>query len=503
MRLLFSSLILLLSCYLYPCNFVSSSSSQNSSCRRVQNTQRELYIEKIESLLQQVNDATEISEKTELVTKIEGLVYSLHELINESIRADFGSLQERIGTGEATIQDVSNFFSRISILPALKEIKGGFASKLEDGTFMDLATHCQEVIRCLQMLEEGNYDYLNQRMLSGESDLDRTNFDKVAAIYSSLMENAADKEVIWIAAALHDYGKVLFADHYTDGVKLAGDLLEELGVEEEKRADILDLIFLHGVLGEITLGEKSPKNIISYLEEKGVNDKNKFLKMLLVLNVVDTAALGSGWTANRQLEEKLYLADLENLVQLAEIYHNVRISGLLGGPVAVRNAKGELNQDEIASHIPSVINEIYQNEITEQEKVDFFDTFMREMKFNYTTFLLRGMNPQNVIKWLYLNAQVVRLSDNGINSIINTSDRRGEEVDVIFDNISIEQIRNTVEQEEVFLSQKLQNGEMFELFGIQMRFERENGILIIDTNNLPVSRGMSFLRKENPEYVLV
>src|SRR3989338_3823737 len=86
-----------------------------------------------------------------------------------------------------TIQDIFDFFYRITDLNKLKDVEGGAAWQLDDGTYMDQLTHVREVVHAAQMLSENNYDYFNQRRYpKGGREFNRETFAKVKAAYESL-----------------------------------------------------------------------------------------------------------------------------------------------------------------------------------------------------------------------------------------------------------------------------------------------------------------------------
>ncbi len=456
--------------------------ASNDIYRLVRVDQFSKNISKIKNLLVEAQQIANVEKKDELVKEIENVILGLHKQISVFDKTEFVALRKAVTEGEADIKNVFDYFYSITALSALSKKEGTAAWMLEDGSFMDADMHNKTVIEGLQMLLEGNYDYFNQRR-DGEVELDKSNLEKAVGVYKEILSKPENREIFWIASVLHDYGKLLLGDHYKDGVRLAGDLLRKLGLENRKVNFILHLIFTHADPGMISLGEVPPQKLIQYMEENDIKERDKFLKMLMILNIVDVNAVGQGKLSNQYLTERLYYSKLDNLRELKSMFHEVRLSGLLGGPVVLLDSEKNINVEKIKENIPSVVTKMYEEDITVEEKTFFLNGFMQNMSFDYTTFLIRNMKPKNVIKWIYLNAQLVNSTNMEIKMIRNTSDSAWDQIDNILDDISISDIREEFDKIAEDIKNALQRGARVDVFGITMWVE-DNQLLIIDTKSL-------------------
>ena len=125
---------------------------------------------------------------------------------------------------------------------------------------------------------------------------------KMKSLYAGVFKDIRNKNVLLVAALLHDIGKSDPAkEHSKRGVKIAGPILDRLGFNPTERADALFLIQHHLLLAKTA----TRRDIFD--EETAVSTANtickiRLLRMLFLLTVADSKATGpkawNDWTEN-------------------------------------------------------------------------------------------------------------------------------------------------------------------------------------------------------------
>jgi uncharacterized protein len=94
----------------------------------------------------------------------------------------------------------------------------------------------------------------------------------------------ADKEIVEIAAILHDYAGIkdqaLEAEHHIHGARLAGEILENYGYSQEKIAQIKQCIERHR--GSVRLEQNSPE-VICVTSADGMTHIDQALSLLYMV----------------------------------------------------------------------------------------------------------------------------------------------------------------------------------------------------------------------------
>ncbi len=121
-------------------------------------------------------------------------------------------------------------------------------------------------------------------------------------LYAGVFKEIRNKNVLLVAALLHDIGKSDPAkEHSKRGVKIAGPILDRLGFNPSEKEDVLFLIQHHLLLA------KTATRRDTFDEETAVSTANtigkiRLLRMLFLLTVADSKATGpkawNDWTEN-------------------------------------------------------------------------------------------------------------------------------------------------------------------------------------------------------------
>ncbi|MDP3790578.1 MAG: putative PEP-binding protein [Candidatus Omnitrophota bacterium] len=384
------------------------------------------------------------------------------------------SYQDVVRSGN--IQNIFDFFYRITDLSKLKDVKGGAAFQMADGSYMDMLMHMREVIHSLQMLEDNSYDYFNNRRYPKDGrEFSRETFARVKAVYDELMADPSYRETLQVFVALHDYGKIWGEDHYINGAREVEPLLHRIGMVEDKIKLIQTLILRHSDLGELYLGESVPDEDIKFLKESGF-DVDKFLKMQLILHVCDVNSVGQGRLTANQLEEFVKYTDTGYLGTMQGQWGKGRLVNLMGLESASTMELYEIMAFQV---VRAAYNDIPEEEITG------FNQFMNNMKFRRLVFLVRNMNPENIVKWFYLMYLAAKLTDaragQNVDFIWFTSDKEAAKIDTALATLTladISGIKFTKTAIEIPATNTV----------IPIRLDIDNKALVVDTANMTVAK---------------
>ncbi len=126
--------------------------------------------------------------------------------------------------------------------------------------------------------------------------------NQMKSLYAGVFKDIRNKNVLLMAALLHDIGKSDPAkEHSKRGVKIAGPILDRLGFKPTEKEDVLFLIQHHLLLAKTA----TRRDIFD--EETAVSTANavgkiRLLRMLFLLTVADSKATGpkawNDWTEN-------------------------------------------------------------------------------------------------------------------------------------------------------------------------------------------------------------
>ena len=121
-------------------------------------------------------------------------------------------------------------------------------------------------------------------------------------LYSGVFREVRNKNVLLLAALLHDIGKSDPAkEHSKRGAWIAGPILDRLGFKDTEKSDVLFLIEHHLLMAKIaTRRDIADEETAVYLANKV--GKIRLLRMLFLLTVADSKATGpkawNDWTEN-------------------------------------------------------------------------------------------------------------------------------------------------------------------------------------------------------------
>ncbi|MFA5499444.1 MAG: PEP/pyruvate-binding domain-containing protein [Candidatus Omnitrophota bacterium] len=376
-----------------------------------------------------------------------------------------------------SIQGTFDFFYRITDLGKLKDIKGGAAWQLADGSYMDQLTHVREVVHASEMIADNNYDYFNQRRYPKDGkEFDRGSFAKVKAAYDELMGDAYYREILQVFIALHDYGKIWGEDHYINGAREIVPLLRKIGMDEGKIRLIQALILRHSDFGELYIGESVPAEDIKFLTESGF-DIDKFQKLQLILHVCDVNSVGQGRLTANQLEDFLSYVDINNLQRIQGNWWDLRLKGLMGI---------ESMSVEIAGSM-ALLTETEQGATKE---------FLNNIKLRRYAFLVRGLDHKNVLPFMFLNLQMARLARDmtgrSIDFMWSTSDRVSSRFNEALSGLSLDDLRRArltdIKEDEKYVKATIVVSNPGITLTVPLMFEEESGNLIVDTEKAAVEK---------------
>jgi hypothetical protein len=376
-----------------------------------------------------------------------------------------------------SIQGTFDFFYGITDLGKLKDIKGGAAWQLADGSYMDQLTHVREVVRASQMIADNNYDYFNQRRYPKDGkEFNRDSFARVKAAYDELMSDAYYSEILQAFIALHDYGKIWGEDHYINGAREIAQLLRKIGMDDGKIRLMQALILRHSDFGELYIGESVPAEDIKFLTESGF-DIDKFQKLQLILHVCDVNSVGQGRLTADQLEDFLSYVDMNNLQRIQGNWWDLRLKGLMGI---------ESMPVEIAGSMV-LLTETEQGATKE---------FLNNIKLRRYAFLVRGLDHKNVLPFMFLNLQMARLARDmtgrSINFMWSTSDRVSSRFNEALSGLSLDDLRRArltdIKEDEKYIKATIVVSNPGITLTVPLTFEEESGNLIVDTEKAAVEK---------------
>jgi hypothetical protein len=376
-----------------------------------------------------------------------------------------------------SVQDIFDLFYRITDLGKLKEIKGGAAWQLADGSYMDQLTHVREVVHASQMIADNNYDYFNQRRYPKDGkEFNRDSFAKIKAAYDELMGDAYYREILLLFIALHDYGKIWGEDHYINGAREIAPLLRKVGIDEGKIKLMQALLLRHSDFGELYIGESVPSEDIKFLNESGF-DVDKFQKLQLILHVCDVNSVGQGRLTANQLDDFLSYVDINNLQRIQQNWWELRLKGLMG-----------------IDYMPAEITGSMA-ELTEAEQ-DTLKEFLNNVKVRRYAFLVRGLEHKYVVPFMLLNLRMASLAGDmvgrKIGFIWSTSDRVSSRFNEALSGLSLDDVRRArlidIKEDEKYIKATMVVSNPDITLAIPLTFEEDSGNLIVDTEKASVSK---------------
>jgi len=180
-----------------------------------------------------------------------------------------------------------------------------------------------------------------------------------------------------------------------------------------------------------------------------------------LINVADAAGLGEGKLGSAQLSE--YLDIIDGRGHESADWGRARIPKLL-----------------LTDGIPSEV-EASLNEISPEDKKEFFDDYLRRVHFRSEINIDRGLDYANFIKWHYLKALIINLSGADIRFTVNSYNSASARINEILSGVSISEIRNTLLQNAGIIETALASGQKVTVFGIPFGIINDNSALHLDT----------------------
>ena len=118
-------------------------------------------------------------------------------------------------------------------------------------------------------------------------------FEQRDDVLGTAYREIQDKRVLHLALLLHDLGKGFEEDHSDVGKRIAEEMCDLLGLDQESRDDIVLLVHKHLVMSHLTFRRDTSdlRLIKAFAEEMGSPER---LRMLFVLTCADLAAVGPG-----------------------------------------------------------------------------------------------------------------------------------------------------------------------------------------------------------------
>jgi len=179
--------------------------------------------------------------------------------------------------------------------------------------------------------------------------------DKAEEILRELAAGLKHPHLLYLAALLHDLGKVKGKGHAQRGARLVGPILTRLGLTDEEAETVKFLIANHLLLAETAARRDISEEKLLFSIARLASDRER-LAMLYLLTVADSLATGPrAWTSwQATLLKELYSRVLHILTR-RDIEHLGSTEWLEGLKEDVaRRLEGELPRPEVEEHLENL-----------------------------------------------------------------------------------------------------------------------------------------------------
>ena len=186
---------------------------------------------------------------------------------------------------------------------------------------------------------------ITARILSGERERDD--------VVVQAAEGVSDRDAMLLGAFLHDIGKTGEGPHVEVGVRIAGRVLERIGVSAATRDHVMFLVRHHLLLSDsATRRDLSDENLV--LDVAASVGTPERLAMLYVLSVADAMATGPhAWTPWRQALVRELVGKVEHVLTRGEAGRDAaaHLEGLID---ALRGLLRKENQAAVDAYVDRV-----------------------------------------------------------------------------------------------------------------------------------------------------
>ena len=252
---------------------------------------------------------------------------------------------------ELTALDFYLAFEQASLLVLLHAFpRPGERNRHANGLQQTYGDHIRLMMLGFDRYDQSDVDWLMSRRWRDPLDVDLAGIEASVALYHSLKLNRSERAAIWIAAALHDYGK-LFRRGYgldaEDAAPLCATLIEALspvGMSELIHYGVRN----HDLIEHTVTGDTPACFITEPLAELPGHVRHRALPMLALIQQIGAASLGEGRLAKAKLD--IYNACLAGDIVDDESVE-ARLGRLLFGPQAVPEPAAKARAGEILARL--------------------------------------------------------------------------------------------------------------------------------------------------------
>ncbi len=407
-----------------------------------------------------------------------------------------------------TMLKLEQWFNNNTAIRASKYILDGAGWAMSDGKRMTAAAHNAQLLRVLMELWHGDAAAFRARHQDRIPDEQwpayrRAVFDEG---FKKDLELAAaspdDLEILNVAVALHDYGKLLRgSDHPKDSAELAAALLQKLGydAQSKKYRWIMALIELHTQLGAgFLMGESTPQILLNSMERYGVQtaeDRERFLRLLSMITFADIGAVGMGRFTIEKLKQLRAVQDwmAHHPQDVVAQWPRMRLLALMGRPLfpeGPHTGNGEMLRAHIQreSLRPEVAPLIQRAEERRQELSDF----LQNMEFMYARFLFgpsdnsrpAHVSAGNTVKFMTLAAGLNNALGKSVRMISFSDDSHGAALETVLSDAGFTQIQAMLSHRQAEIVAALREGKTVRLWGIPVKLAQDGEVLRVDTRNI-------------------
>jgi len=189
-----------------------------------------------------------------------------HRDISDESRRKFETLIAQINTGEKGAEDCLEFFKRITLLDKINEVSEPWNWMFERGwekQSRERLEHIEIMTEAVNRLIKEDLSYFNAHQYV---ELGENVMRQVFELINSL--SVDNREIISIAASLHDYGILVSQKrHYGIGKLLVKDLLQGLGYDKYETIVVSSLVETHGDFFQIYMGREEREELYEYIEQ--------------------------------------------------------------------------------------------------------------------------------------------------------------------------------------------------------------------------------------------